>query len=72
MNLHKTLAVRALENARGDDLYRATKAFEGFTAEEMQLEHGQSGKTRAKILEEYRQHDQAISDAIDWVKNQTE
>lgn len=64
----KEVTLRALQNYRGDNLYRCRSMFRGLTAEQMQLEHGQSGKTRAAILAEYEQHDAEVSAALEWVK----
>jgi len=71
MNDHKELAIRALENMKGDDTFRARAAFCGFTQQEMQEEHGLSGKTRAQILSEYEAHDAKVLAAINWVKEQS-
>lgn len=65
---HKQLAIQALEQMKGDDSYRAQCAFRDMTQTQMQEQHGQSGKTRAQILEEYAAHDREIHDAIAWVK----
>lgn len=67
MNANKQLAVKALEQYRGDDLYRARAAFRNCTPEQMRAAYGQSGKTRAEILAEYEQHDKAVSDALEWL-----
>ncbi len=45
----------ALGRARGDDLERAECAFRGMTAEELDEQYGQSGRTRQQILDEYRE-----------------
>jgi hypothetical protein len=68
MEKHKALAIRALENLRGDDTARAERAFRGMTPEQMQAEHGQSGRTRAAILAEYRAHDAEVDAALAWLR----
>ena len=45
---------RALDNAKGDNLERATAAFRNCTPEQMQQEYGQSGETRQAILDGYK------------------
>lgn len=65
---HQKLAIQALENMRGDDLFRARSAFRCMTPAEMQKEDGQSGKTRAQALAEYEAHERKVNDAIEWVK----
>lgn len=57
----------ALENAMGDDLYRAQRAFRGLTSEQMNQQYGESGKTRNEILAEYEAHRDRVQDAMDWV-----
>ena len=49
----KEKLIRIVENAKGDDLERATRAFAGSKLDE---EYGQSGKTRLQILQEYQQN----------------
>ena len=68
MNSHQELAIRALENMKGDDLYRAKRAFSGYTPKEMQEQHGQSGQTRQQILDEYEAQNRKVDEAIAWVK----
>jgi hypothetical protein len=70
MNGHKELAIRALENMRGDDAARARSEFRGLTTKQMQEQYGQSGKTRAQVLAKYEGHDAEVQAAIDWVKAQ--
>ncbi len=66
----KQLAIHALENHKGDDLYRAKAAFRGLTAEEMKKLHGASGKTRAEILSLYQRSNAECDAAIAWVRKQ--
>jgi hypothetical protein len=67
MNIQE-LILRALENYRGDDLFRAKLAFKGMTPEEMQGQHGQSGFTRQSILDGYVQRERDVDAAVRWVK----
>lgn len=50
-------------------LYRAQRAFDGRTSEQMQQPYRQSGKSCAQILKEYEDFDAAIEEAITWVRN---
>jgi len=50
MSQEKETALQALQNMRGDDLYRAGSAFKNYTPKQMQEEYGQSGKTPTEIL----------------------
>lgn len=65
---HKALALRALHNMLGDDLIRARNAFRGMSVEQMQQQHGMSGKTRSEILEVYEKHDAEVKAAIAWLE----
>lgn len=69
MNEYKEMAIRALQGQKGDDTYRARKAFSGLSEEEMNKEHGFSGKTRKEFLEEYTQSDAKIDKAIEWLRS---
>lgn len=68
VNDHQQLALQALENMRGDDLYRAQMAFAGMTDKELNEQHGESGKTRLQIIQEYKDHDRRVAKAIQWLK----
>ena len=70
MNEHKALTIRVLEQARGDDLYRARAAFRNCTPAQLDELYGQSAKTRAEILADYEARDANITAAIAWVKEQ--
>lgn len=70
MNIHKDLAIRALQNMKGDDSARARAAFRNFNSTQMNEPHGQSGKTRAQILSEYEEYDNKVDAAIKWVSAQ--
>ena len=70
MNEHQRLAIRAIEQLKGDDTIRARMAFHGMTPEQMQGPHGNSGKSRNSILAEYEEFDARADAAIAWVKAQ--
>ncbi len=67
MNPNKLLAIRAVGNMRGDDLWRARSAFKGKSDAQMQEQWGQSGKTCAQILAEYEQHEAKCDACIAWL-----
>lgn len=69
MNNHQELALHALDNMKGDDLYRAKHAFANMTPKQMREPHGASGKTRAEVLAIYEADDKRINDAKAWVRN---
>lgn len=52
----------------GDNLERAKAAFRGLSKEEMALEHGQSGMTRQRVLDEHqRDRDERLA-ALAWLE----
>lgn len=54
----ETLIRKAIEQQLGgaqDNLYRARAAFKHIPPDEMDKQHGQSGRTRADILREYEE-----------------
>ena len=63
----KQRALYALERMKGDDAERARRNFRGFSSDQLELPHGQSGKSRREILECYEQHEKEVQQAIDWV-----
>lgn len=67
MNEHKQLAIKALEQMRGDNLYRARAVFKNCTPEQMAQKYGQSEQTRAEILAGYEAHEAKVTAAIAWV-----
>lgn len=67
MNVHRALAIQALNNIRSDDYGRARRAFAGFTTEQMNARYGESDKTCAEILAGYAERDAQIDAAIVWV-----
>lgn len=70
MNAHQELAIRALNNLRGDNLARARRGFAGHTPEQMAQQYGQSGETCAEILASYEAHEANVNAAIAWVQAQ--
>lgn len=68
MKVHRELAIRALQQMKGDDLYRAEAAFRGLPPDEMKRQYGDSGKTRQQIIDEYRERNAKVDAAIEWVK----
>jgi len=68
VNAHLETVLRALENARGDDLIRAKNAFRGFTAKQMNAPWGSFNRTPTQFLASYASHDAKIDAAIAWVK----
>lgn len=66
---HKALALQALHQMLGDDLIRARNAFRGMTPVQMSMDHGQSGRSRAAILNDYEQHDARVKAAIAWLES---
>lgn len=55
---------RAVENRKGDDLERATRAFGGLSEKELDSEYGQSGRTRRAILADYQADRDLHIDAV--------
>jgi hypothetical protein len=57
--------LRKIEATRGDDLERAKKFFAEFSEQEMNEQHGQSGRTRREVLKGYEEsralHDEAFA-----------
>jgi hypothetical protein len=51
----KEIVLRAMQDAKGDDLERATRAFAGNSPEVLDSEYGRSGQTRRQVLDGYRQ-----------------
>ena len=71
-NSYRGLVISALEEMKGDDTYRAMRAFQNFTEAEMNQEYGKSGRTPAEILRAYKEQDAKIDAAIQWVKSRPE
>ena len=58
----ETLIRKAIERQLGDaqdNLYRARAAFKHMTPDDMAQQHGHSGRTRADILRDYEEQEQA-------------
>lgn len=68
----KQITISALKQYKGDDLYRATRAFAGYSKNQMQEQHGQSGQTRQEILDGYQKHADACDVALAWIQSFTE
>lgn len=68
MSKEKEFVVKAMENAKGDDLERAQAAFQNQTKEQLDLEYGVSGKTRRQILRAYEEHREEWQRAMDWLR----
>jgi hypothetical protein len=66
----KQLALHALEKHRGHETERIERMYRGMSADQLELEHALSGKTRKQVLFENRQRDTEIKAAIDWVNSQ--
>jgi len=65
---YRQRAIRLLRNVGiGDDINRCRAAFRGLTPEQMQEQHGDSGRTRAEILAGYEEHERATKEAIAWL-----
>lgn len=60
----KKLVLQGLQYLRGDNLERAKMAFRGLNPQQMQEQHGESGKTRQQLLDEYQRHEDEVTTAI--------
>lgn len=69
MEEYRQMAIKALENQKGDDFYRAKMAFRNKTPEQMQQEYGQSGESCQSILDRVQMRDEKIDRAIAWLKS---
>lgn len=67
---HKALAIKALEQMRGDDLPRARIMFAGKSKQQLQQQYGASERTCAEILSGCERHEKEIDAAIQWVQSQ--
>jgi hypothetical protein len=65
----KHMALQALDNLKGDDLFRARSAFKNYSPEKMNQPYGQNNKTPAQILSEYEAFDAKVNQTIAWVKS---
>lgn len=64
----KEIVLSALNSYKGDDVYRARAAFKGFSIIQMGAQHGESGKSRQEILDEYESHAAEVNYVIDFIK----
>lgn len=61
----KKFIISCIERRRGDDLYRARRAFKNCTPKEMDEEYGQSGQTRQQIIDGHQSHNDECDEAIE-------
>ena len=61
----KNFIISTLRSRRGDDHIRAARAFHGMTEAQMNMEHGESGRTRKEILTSYLDYVDEIDEAIE-------
>ena len=66
MKQPKQVILDALHRYGGDDLERAEMAFRHLSKEQLNQEHGQSGKTCQEILDGYKKHRSEVKNAILW------
>ena len=64
----RAIAITAVIRERGDDCQRAEMMFAGLSKEQMEQQHGASGKTRRQILEEYRMRKEEFDEVIAWLR----
>ena len=69
MTNNQKIAILALVSFRGDNTERARRAFRIYSPEEMKMQHGISGKTRAEVLADYGRQAADIDAAIAWVRS---
>lgn len=60
----KKFIIDCIEAARGDDLQRARRSFEGLN---MTQEYGKTGRTRQSVLDGYIAHNDKCNEAIDFM-----
>lgn len=63
----KQRLIEVVGRSFGDNLERAEMSFRGLTAEQMNQEYGESGRTRQQIVDEYRRHRVDDTDLLDYV-----
>ena len=66
MRTPKQVILDALSQYMGGDLERAEAAFKNLSEDELNKEYGQSGQTCKEILEEYRERQAEVKNAIMW------
>jgi hypothetical protein len=64
MRTPKQTIIDALNNHRGDDLYRAKRQFGWMKDEELDREYGDSGKTCREIVRGYEEHAAEVDAAL--------
>lgn len=64
----KNFIIRCVEDKRGDDYVRAKLDFKNYTPKQMKEQHGQSGRTRQEILDNYKQFNDKIDESIREIK----
>ncbi len=65
----KDYVIHAMRNAKGDDLERANIAFGDFTEKELDEPHGQSGRTRREVWQDYKDDRAKWYKAFHWLEN---
>ena len=55
-----------------DNAHRARSAFKNYTPEQMQEQHGASGRTRADILGDYEEYELECKYALAWFDDMTQ
>lgn len=66
---HKDYILRSLESYKGDDAQRAILFFSKYSEDEMQEQHGLSGKTREEVLQDYLDQEKRGREAIEYIKS---
>lgn len=60
-------ALRIAESSASDDLNRAKSAFNGYTVAQLEEPYGDSGTTRANVLQQYQEQLDDVNEAIEWI-----
>lgn len=64
----KEKLIRIVQKAKGDDLERAERTFQGLTGDQLNEEYGKSGRTKGEILEKYRKERREWEQAYELAK----
>lgn len=64
----KDYIIKTLKYSKDDSLERAQRAFMGLSADQMNQQHGQSGRTRKEVLDCYQEARDKTNAAIDAVE----
>lgn len=59
---------RAMINAKGDDMERASLGFKRYSEEQLKAEYGQSGKTAQEVWNEYKSARAQWEDANEYLE----